>query len=56
MDVGDGKEAQPVLLPFGLVSCDRAKRTRLVCTLAPRLRLWKRDRFPLFPVVGEGAS
>jgi len=36
-------------------SCDRTKQTRLVCTLAPRLRLWKRG--PLAPVVvGEGAS
>jgi len=35
-------------------SCDRTKQTRPVCTLAPRLRLWKRG--PLAPVVGEGVS
>ena len=49
--VGHGK-AQLVLLQFA--SCDRTKRTRLVCTLAPRLRLWKRGA--LAPVVGEGVS
>jgi len=56
VDVVGGK-AQGVLFPVDLASCDRTKRTRLVCTLAPRLRLWKRGS-PLAPVVvlGEGQA
>ena len=46
--VGDGKEAQLVLLPV----CERTMGLSR-CTVAPRLQFtWKRG--PLAPVVGEG--